>query len=46
MTKITIWNGCYEGNLKGLITPEAMKHPAKMSRRLCERIFDHGIEMG
>jgi len=47
MTKITVWHGCYEGSLKGLVTRKSIKdHPAKMSRRLCERIFDHGIEMG
>lgn len=46
MTKITKWHGCYDGNLKDLIVPEAFKHPAKMSRKLCERIFDYGREQG
>lgn len=46
MTKVTKWHGCYDGNLKDLIVPEAFKHPAKMSRKLCERIFDYGREKG
>lgn len=46
MTKVTQWHGCYDGNLKDLIIPEAFKHPAKMSRKLCERIFDYGREQG
>ena len=46
MTQKSTWNGCYNGSLKELIVPEAFKHPAKMSRLLCERIFDHGKEKG
>ena len=46
MTKVIQWHGCYDGNLKDLIVPEAFKHPAKMSRKLCERIFDYGCEQG
>lgn len=46
MTKSSTWNGCYNGSLKDLIVPEAFKHPAKMSRLLCQRIFDHGKQKG
>lgn len=46
MTKIIEWHNCYAGDLKALIVPEAFAHPAKMSRKLCERIFDHGQERG
>jgi len=46
MTKVIRWHNCYDGNLKDLIVPEAFKHPAKMSRKLCERIFDYGREKG
>lgn len=45
-TVTTTWRNCYNGSLKELITPEAFAHPAKMSRKLCERIFDHGLEKG
>ena len=41
-----IWHGCYDGNHKDLIVPEAYLHPAKMAVRLCERIFDYGFEQG
>jgi len=45
----TIWYNCYaqaDGGWEGIVTPESMSHPAKMSRRLCERIIDLGIERG
>lgn len=40
------WQGCYDGNWRGMITDEAFAHPAKYARGLIERIFDHGIERG
>ena len=40
------WDGCYEKNWKGLIVPEAFKHPAKFSRSLIKRIYEHAKEMG
>lgn len=40
------WAGCYDSSLKGMIQPESFAHPAKMARALCERILDHGREMG
>lgn len=42
----TIWHGCYEANWKGVITPESFAHPAKYSRALIERIFQHVIAQG
>lgn len=43
MQKIPIhqWEGCYSKSWNGLIVDEAFKHPAKYSRSLIERIFDH-----
>lgn len=46
MPKQTVWHDCYKNNLKDLITRESFAHPAKMSRSLCERIFDYGHERG
>jgi len=40
----TIWNDCYESSWKGVITPESFSHPAKYSRDLIERIFQHCLE--
>jgi len=42
----SVWHGCYDQTLKGIITPESFRHPAKMGKVLCERIFDHGNQMG
>lgn len=43
MQKIPIhqWEGCYSKTWNGLIVDDAFKHPAKYSRSLIERIFDH-----
>lgn len=38
---ITRWTGCYPSNWKGLIVPDAIKHPAKYSSRLIHRIYSH-----
>ncbi len=40
------WHGCYDDSWKGLITPESFSHPAKYSRGLIERIFDHLLAKG
>ena len=45
-TTITIWHDCYNASLRGLITPASFAHPAKMARRLCERILEHGQARG
>jgi DNA modification methylase len=42
----TIWHGCYDKSLKGLITNDSFAHPAKMSLALCERIIDYCLERG
>lgn len=35
------WKGCYPSNWKGIIVPKAMAHPAKFSRKLIRRIYEH-----
>ena len=40
------WQGCYDDNWNGLITPESYQHPAKMANGLVNRIFDYAIERG
>lgn len=40
------WTGCYPSNWKGLIVPEAIKHPAKFSSKLIARIYQHMKEEG
>jgi hypothetical protein len=38
---ITTWTGCYSGSWKGLLTEAAWSHPAKYSRKLIQRIYQH-----
>src|SRR5512143_2277384 len=40
------WTGCYPSNWKGLIVPDAIKHPAKFSNKLISRIYDHMVAQG
>lgn len=40
------WEQCYESSYQGIITPESFCHPAKMSRSLLERIYDHAFAEG
>lgn len=40
------WRGCYSGSWKGLITDEAFCHPAKFSRNLIKKIYDHLFDQG
>lgn len=35
------WHGCYRDSWQGLIVPDAFAHPAKFSRGLIRRIYDH-----
>jgi 16S rRNA G966 N2-methylase RsmD len=42
----TTWQEAYDENWKGLITDESFAHPAKMSRGLIVRIFDHLFARG
>ena len=37
------WVGCYADNWKNEITPDAFAHPAKFSRGLIQRIYQHVI---
>jgi hypothetical protein len=38
------WTGCYRDSWKGLIVPDAFSHPAKFSRSLIHRIYQHAKE--
>jgi hypothetical protein len=40
------WAGCYDGNWKGVVVPDAFKHPAKYSRALIRRIYQHMLAQG
>lgn len=40
------WNGCYKARWKGVLTDASMRHPAKFSRGLIERIYRHAYEEG
>lgn len=40
------WEGCYDSSWKGLITDASFAHPAKFSRGLIERIYDHCLAQG
>lgn len=44
--KTSIWHNCYDETLKAFITPASFAHPAKMAKRLCERIFEYGEAEG
>ncbi len=41
-----IWNRCYDGSWKDLIVDAAFSHPAKVSFKLAERIYEHIIAEG
>ncbi len=43
---VTIWDGCYNGGWRGVITPESFRHPAKMAYGLLNRIVQHGLARG
>jgi len=40
------WHGCYGDSWKGEIVDEAFAHPAKFSRGLIRRIYQHALEQG
>src|SRR3990167_1742721 len=40
------WRNCYDSGWQGEIVPEAFVHPAKFSRALIRRIYDHAFEEG
>src|SRR5688572_18886268 len=41
-----VWRGLYGESWKGLICDEAFAHPAKFSRALIRRIYDHVVSEG
>ena len=43
---VTRWNGCYDDGWQGEIVPEAFAHPAKVSRALIRRIYQHAFTEG
>lgn len=40
------WFGCYADSWQGEIVPDAFSHPAKFSRALIARIYDHMLASG
>src|SRR3990167_947048 len=40
------WRGCYDSGWQGKITPESFSHPAKFSRALIRRIYEHALSEG
>lgn len=42
----TDWYGLYSGGWKDLIVPEAFSHPAKYSRKIIRKIYEHAFEEG
>ena len=40
------WTGCYADSWKGLIVEDAFSHPAKFSRALIRRIYQHAKDEG
>lgn len=40
------WLGCYDSGWQGKITPESFSHPAKFSRALIRRIYEHAFAEG
>jgi len=44
--KVDDWHGLYSEGWQGEITPDAFSHPAKFSRALIRRIYDHAAAEG
>ena len=42
----TEWTGCYDSGWQWEIIPDAFSHPAKFSRGLIRRIYDHALAEG
>jgi hypothetical protein len=40
------WHDCYCDGWQGLLVPEAFAHPAKVSKALADRIYQHAAEQG
>jgi hypothetical protein len=43
---VLIWHGCYDSSWSDLIVNDAFAHPAKFSRNLIERIYEHMEQRG
>lgn len=43
---VTRWHGCYADSWQGVIVPDAFAHPAKFSRGLIRRIYEHMLARG
>ena len=43
---VTVWDGCYGGGWRGIISPDSFRHPAKMAYGLLSRIIKHGVARG
>lgn len=41
-----VWSGLYGESCKGVISDDAFAHPAKFSRALIRKIYDHVVEEG
>ena len=46
MITIDDWHGCYRDSWKGAIVQDAFSHPAKFSRSLIGRIYEHATSEG
>lgn len=44
--KVDVWKDCYEERWAGQIYPDAISHPAKFSRGLIKRIYEHAVAEG
>lgn len=44
--KPLLWHNCYDASWKGVITAASFAHPAKFSRGLIDRIYQHCLERG
>jgi len=43
---MSVWYNCYNEGWKGVIVEDAFQHPAKFSRALIRRIYEHALERG
>jgi len=42
---INSWENCYPSRWQGVVVENALKHPAKFSKKLIRRIYEHCVEM-
>src|SRR5262245_55532514 len=41
-----VWAGCYGENWQSILTSDSYQHPAKFSRALIRRIYEHALAEG